>query len=57
MHAQPTPLPHPRPKGIKNDTNPMGVEAYSGEFDPSQLTPTGIKPCGAQARARGATGG
>jgi hypothetical protein len=22
----------------------MGVESYSGEFDPSQLTPTGIKP-------------
>ena len=44
MQAEPTPLPHPAPKGIKNDTNPMGVEAYSGEFDPSQLTPTGIKP-------------
>ena len=44
MQAEPTPLPHPAPRGIKNDTNPMGVESYSGEFDPSQLTPTGIKP-------------
>jgi hypothetical protein len=48
MEANPTPLPHKAPPAlkplIKNDTNPMGVEAYSGEFDPSQLTPTGIKP-------------
>ena len=47
MEAMPTPLPHPAPQGLKplkNDTNPMGVESYSGEFDPSQLTPTGIKP-------------
>lgn len=43
MEAQPTPLPQPAPKAIKNDTNPMGVESYAGEFDPSHLTPTGVK--------------
>jgi hypothetical protein len=46
MEAQPTPLPHPTPKALKNDTNPMGVQSYTGEFDPSHLTPTGIKPGG-----------
>jgi hypothetical protein len=50
MDAHPTPLPHPAPPSLrplkKNDTNPMGVESFSGEFDPSQLTPTGIKPGG-----------
>ncbi|HEY2748200.1 MAG TPA: hypothetical protein VGL86_26440 [Polyangia bacterium] len=49
MEAQPTPLPHRGPPGVrvlKNDTNPMGVEAMTGEFEPSQLTPTGIKPTG-----------
>jgi hypothetical protein len=30
----------------KNDTNPMGVESFSAEFDPSSLTPTGVKPAG-----------
>ncbi len=52
MEAVPTPLPHKPPPGvrqIKNDTNPMGVEAMTGEFEPSQLTPTGIKPTGLKA--------
>ncbi|HEX8951177.1 MAG TPA: hypothetical protein VF945_04995, partial [Polyangia bacterium] len=47
MEALPEPLPSHSSTGLralKNDTNPMGVESYSGEFDPSQLTPTGIKP-------------
>ncbi|MCU1278644.1 MAG: hypothetical protein JWM53_2190, partial [bacterium] len=46
MDAHPTPLPQPAPAGLKklkNDTNPMGVESFSGEFEPSQFTPTGIK--------------
>jgi hypothetical protein len=50
MDAHPTPLPHQAPPGlkplVKNDTNPMGVESFSGEFEPSQHTPTGIKPGG-----------
>jgi hypothetical protein len=49
MEALPTPLPHPAPpavRQIKNDTNPMGVQSFSGEFEPSQLTPTGIKAGG-----------
>jgi len=47
MEANPTPLPHKPPTPLKkNDTNPMGLEAFSGEFDPNQLTPTGIKPTG-----------
>lgn len=30
----------------KNDTSPMGVEAFPGEFDTQSLTPTGVKPQG-----------
>ena len=48
MEALPEPLPDQSAMRLtplkKNDTNPMGVESYTGEFDPSQLTPTGIKP-------------
>ena len=48
MEALPEPLPSQSSTTLKplrkNDTNPMGVESYTGEFDPSQLTPTGIKP-------------
>lgn len=48
MEALPEPLPSQSSTTLKslrkNDTNPMGVESFSGEFDPSQLTPTGIKP-------------
>ena len=48
MEALPEPLPNQSSTTLKplrkNDTNPMGVESYTGEFDPSQLTPTGIKP-------------
>ncbi|HEX6839825.1 MAG TPA: hypothetical protein VF334_24790, partial [Polyangia bacterium] len=47
MEALPEPLPSRSSTTLKplrkNDTNPMGVESY-GEFDPNQLTPTGIKP-------------
>jgi hypothetical protein len=53
MEAIPTPIPQQRPPDIgvrKNDTNPMGVgaltEGNNEEFDPQQLTPTGIKPQG-----------
>ena len=52
MEALPEPLPGPssaRLRPLKNDTNPMGVESYTGEFDPSQLTPTGIKPAALKA--------
>lgn len=48
MEALPEPLPSQSSTTLKplrkNDTNPMGVESYTGEFDPNQLTPTGIKP-------------
>ena len=48
MEALPEPLPSRSLTTLKplrkNDTNPMGVESYTGEFDPNQLTPTGIKP-------------
>ncbi len=48
MEALPEPLPSQSSSTLrplrKNDTNPMGVESFTGEFDPSQLTPTGIKP-------------
>ena len=56
MEALPEPEPEPEPLPSqssatlrplkKNDTNPMGVESYTGEFDPSSLTPTGVKPAG-----------
>jgi hypothetical protein len=56
MEAMPEPEPEPEPLPNqsspmlrplkKNDTNPMGVESFSAEFDPSQLTPTGVKPAG-----------
>jgi hypothetical protein len=50
MEAMPEPLPHEAPPELrplkKNDTNPMGVTSFTGEFDPHQLTPTGIKPGG-----------
>ena len=51
LEAVPTPLPQPAPAGLKerlrkNDTNPMGLESLAGEFDPQQLTPTGVKPQG-----------
>jgi hypothetical protein len=56
MEAVPTPLPQPAPPSLrKNDTNPMGVrgmvEGNNEEFDPNQLTPTGIKPQGLKAVA------
>lgn len=50
MEAVPTPIPHPRPsevEGRRNDTNPMGVAGLGEgheEFEPHQLTPTGVKP-------------
>jgi len=53
MEALPEPLPTQSSTTLrplkKNDTNPMGVESFSGEFDPNQLTPTGVKPAGLKA--------
>lgn len=55
MEALPTPIPAPAPPELRrNDTNPMGVGALTEggeEFDPNQLTPTGIKPQGLKAVA------
>ncbi|MDB4967496.1 MAG: hypothetical protein JWN44_3185 [Myxococcales bacterium] len=57
LEAMPTPLPHRAPEGLnhsrKNDTNPMGVSSFAGEsggeFEPQQLTPTGVKASGLKA--------
>lgn len=54
MEAAPTPLPHQAPEGLtplrKNDTSPTGVASFAGEtgseFEPQQLTPTGVKQSG-----------
>ena len=53
LEAVPTPLPTPAPAPAmperplrKNDTSPTGVEAFPAEFEPQQLTPTGIKATG-----------
>jgi hypothetical protein len=45
MEAVPTPLPTPVPSAVrKNDTTPMGVQSFAAnEFEPQQLTPTGVK--------------
>ncbi|HEX4462124.1 MAG TPA: hypothetical protein VIA18_29310, partial [Polyangia bacterium] len=47
MEADATPLPTPAPPEIfarRDDTNPMATTSFgSSEFDPAQLTPTGVK--------------